>query len=109
MKEIGGVHSNIEGLILEMVVFCRFVLAKDWRSTKQFCITSKNCNLKGNSATDSVSARKCIVLVSDTSISCIYWSGFNCVKFQMYLLQIYIYIYCVCLCVYTHKILNDTE
>lgn len=43
-----GVPSNIEGSLLDLAVFCRFVLVKDWPSTEQFYITYKNCDLKGN-------------------------------------------------------------
>lgn len=96
-----GVPSDIEGSLLELVVFCRFLLAKNWPSTEQFCITYKNCELKGNRVRDSVSATKCIVLVSDRSISCIYWSGFNCVKFVCIYYK-YIFIVCVYVCIYTH-------
>lgn len=73
----------------------------DWPSTEQLCVTYKNCNLKGNWAAESVSVTKCIVLVSDRSISSIYWSGLNCLKVHMYLLQICIFTVCVYVCIYT--------
>lgn len=81
----------------------------DWPSTEQLCVTYKNCNLKGNWAAESVSVTKCIVLVSDRSISSIYWSGLNCLKVHMYLLQICIFTVCVCVYIHTNfkMILSD--
>lgn len=94
-RKLRGEPSHIEGSPL---VFCRYLLAKDWPST---CKTYKTCNLKGNWARDSGNATECIVLVSVRSISWIYWRGYNCVKVHMYLLQIYI-----CVCVHIHA---DTQ